>query len=38
MQERNEAMENGNMAMSVGEKYMLIIRETLVYFNIEVKN
>lgn len=37
MQERNNAVENENVAMPVCEKYMLTIREASVYFNIGVK-
>lgn len=37
MQERNNSMENENVAMPVSEKYMLTIREASVYFNIGVK-
>lgn len=37
MQERNNAVENENVAMPVSEKYMLTIREASVYFNIGVK-
>lgn len=37
MQERNNILENENIAVRVSEKYMLTIREASVYFNIGVK-
>lgn len=37
MLEMNSIVESGKTTLSIGEKYMLTIREAAVYFNIGIK-
>ena len=37
MLEMNSAVESGKATLSIGEKYMLTIREAAIYFNIGIK-
>lgn len=37
MLEMNSTVESGKTTLSIGEKYMLTIREAVVYFNIGIK-